>query len=640
MTVKILLVDDESNIPFLFKTWFYQQIQAQDFQFIFADNGITALEALEQHHDIRIVLTDINMPRMTGLELLAEISSIDRLLHTIVLTAHSDMENIRAAMNRGAYDFLIKPLDFKDVSITLNQAINDILQKIEHLDQLKKVEEERNFLVTAIEKVPETIYITDDQGVILYVNAAFEITSGYTREEALGQKPSILRSEKQPPEFYEAMWNTLLRGETWSGHIVNKTKAGTFLEEELSITPIRDDSGTITNYVGVKRDVTHVFQLEKQLRQAQKMEAIGTLAGGIAHDFNNILFAMLGYMNMVKSDLPRNSEMLEDLQEAIKAGNRAKELVRQILVFSRQEESELQELEIAPILKEALKLLRSTIPTNIEIEQSITPEELTLVADPTQIHQVIMNLCTNAYQAMEGQTGKLGVTLEKATPDPLFLNSHSLEEGHYAKLTVCDTGQGMSIETQEKIFDPFFTTKTVGKGTGLGLSVVHGIVTNHNGKITVSSEVGKGSTFEVFLPVVESDAILESESEESYAQGNGTILVVDDEITLVKLEQRILERCGYIVITTIDSRDALNRIQTNPQSFDLLITDHTMPQMTGVELAKKVRQIRPNLPIIVITGLLHEAELKRNEALGLHTTSKPIDASTFSHLVKKLLSSN
>lgn len=465
----ILIVDDEKLLRGILRSFFRKALKNNEFDFIFAFDGIEALEKLEEYPEIDLVITDIKMPRMDGLTLLSKMNDLDRALHCIVMTAHTDMKSIRAAMNRGAFDFLVKPLDFQDVEITIRQTLAKIQQLKRGLQEKKRLEKEKIRLFTAIEQSSESIFITDVHGTIQYVNPTFEKVTGYSSKEIIGQNPRVLNSGLQDPNFYQSMWKTLLNGEIWSGNIINRSKEGHLIEEKLSISPVRDDQGIIVSYVAVKRDITHEMRLERQLRQSQKMEAIGTLAGGIAHDFNNILFAMLGYMSMAQANLTPDHPSFDDLQEATLAGTRAHELVRQILTFSRQEESQFQSVEFVSLTKEVLKFLRYSIPTTVEIQSKLPNEKLNLLADPTQIHQIVVNLCTNAFQAMESSNGLLKVSLEQVEIDSLFAFQHSLTEETYAKLAISDTGEGMDSETQERIFDPFFTTKSVGKGTGLGL---------------------------------------------------------------------------------------------------------------------------------------------------------------------------
>ncbi|MHC4455621.1 MAG: PAS domain-containing sensor histidine kinase [Planctomycetota bacterium] len=357
-------------------------------------------------------------------------------------------------------------------------SISEILSIGMDITDRKKAEKERMLMATAVEYASEAVTITDRDGNIQYANPAFEQITGYTREELIGQNPRILQSGRHDKSFYKGMWNTLTNGRVWTGHFFNKKKDGTLFEEEASISPVKDTAGVITNYVAVKRDVTDEIKKEKQFRQAQKMEAMGALAGGIAHDFNNILSAVIGYSEMALEMVPQENSLKRSIQKVLIAGYRARDLVKQILAFSRQTEQQLRPVQVKLMVKEALKLLRASLPTTIEISQNIASDSVVL-ADPTQVHQVLMNLCTNAGHAMREKGGILGISLTDVVLDADFVAVYSdLEPGPYLKLTVSDTGRGMSADVRERIFDPFFTTKPQGEGTGMGLAVVHGMVSS------------------------------------------------------------------------------------------------------------------------------------------------------------------
>ncbi|MBU0484065.1 MAG: DUF3365 domain-containing protein [Proteobacteria bacterium] len=382
-------------------------------------------------------------------------------------------------------------------------------------------------------------------------------------------------------------------------------------------------------------------KLENRLNQAQKMEAIGTLAGGIAHDFNNILTPILGYTEIVQSTLPERSESRENLSEVLKAAYRAKELVKQILTFSRQTEHELKPLKISLVIKEALKLLRSTIPTTIEIKENIDAQTGNVLADPTQIHQVLMNLCTNAYQAMRETGGILAVELkniEIGKGDEKVAGLH-LAVGPYVKLCVSDSGPGMERAVADKIFEPYFTTKKKGEGTGLGLSLVHGIVKSHGGHITVYSEPGKGTSFHVYLPraIIEADAP-ETRNNSPLPTGNERILLVDDEEQIAGLEHQILSSLGYQVTSMTSSKQALATFTANPGNFDLVITDMTMPDMNGAELCQNLLAIRPDLPIILCTGFSELINKEKAESIGVREyIMKPVLRKDLAIVIRKIL---
>lgn len=412
-------------------------------------------------------------------------------------------------------------------------------------------------------------------------------------------------------------------------------------------SPMSRPDGTNLGRVWYFRDISYQKQaeeeksiLENQLRQAQKIEAIGTLAGGIAHDFNNILTPILGYSEMALEDLPPDSPAVSEIQEVVSAANRAKELISRILTFSRQAEQEWKPIKIQYVLKEALKLLRASIPTTIEIKQKIDPHCAAVFADPTQIHQIIMNLCTNAYHAMQKSGGVLAVSLNEIELDAEDLPSKiTLVPGPYVRLEVTDNGVGMNQVTMGRIFEPYFTTKPTGKGTGLGLSVVHGIVKSCGGEITVYSEPGMGTTFHLYFPVIEEEQLLsETDTNVEIPTGDEKILLVDDEEIIVNLEKQILEKLGYQITAFTDSEEALQAFINKPESFDLLITDLTMPRITGLQLAREVISVRSDIPIILCSGFSETISAEQAKSLGIREyIMKPVIKKIFAQTIRKVL---
>ena len=514
-----------------------------------------------------------------------------------------------------------------------------VITVVRDITERKRTEEVRIRLETAIEQSDDSIVITDRDGIIQYVNPSFQRITGYTREEALGENPRILKSGKHNKTFYKKLWKTITGGDVWNGHFINKKKDGTLYEEEASISPVKDNKGGIINFVAVKRDITEEIKMEKNLREAQKMEAIGTLAGGIAHDFNNILSGVIGYTELAMEDISKDTQLYSDLNKVLKAGFRARDLVTQILTFSRRHDEEKQPIQIGSLIKETLRLLRASIPTTIEFRQNIETDEKYILGDPTQIHQVLMNLCTNAAHAMSEKGGILEVCLTAIELDADFANLHpGISPGSYQKLTVSDTGNGIKPELLNRIFEPYFTTKEKGGGTGLGLAVVHGIVESYGGTITIDSEPGRGTTFYVYFPVIEGKSITEIEKPDSISTGNERILIVDDEQMIVDMGERILGSLGYEVIARTNSIEALELFSDNPDGFDLVITDMTMPYMTGDELAEKLLHIRPDIPIIINTGFSERITEEQAKSKGIRAfVMKPINKEKLAETVRQVL---
>ena len=380
-------------------------------------------------------------------------------------------------------------------------------------------------------------------------------------------------------------------------------------------------------------------RLDEQVRQGQKIQAIGTLAGGIAHDFNNMLTAILGYTELASDDVPRDSITWRNLQRVLTAGIRARDLVQQILAFSRQSTTQLQPVEISLLVREMLSLLRASLPSTIEIRQHLETDVGTVLAAPTQIHQVLLNLCTNAEHAMRATGGVLEVRLEAVEVDAAFAAAHpELKPGPHVRLTVGDTGHGMPPEVLERIYEPFFTTKDVGEGTGMGLSVAHGIVASHGGAMTVVSVPGMSTTFAIYLPRSTGPTTQPTSVPEPIPHGHEHILFVDDEAMLVHLGQELLTRLGYTVTGHTSSVEALNAFQAAPQQFDLVITDQTMPTMTGEGLVRALRDIRPDLPIVLCTGFSYAMTKDKAATLGIDAfLLKPLVAHDLGRTIREVL---
>lgn len=411
------------------------------------------------------------------------------------------------------------------------------------------------------------------------------------------------------------------------------------------IVSVVKERGKVVKLVGFMHDITkeknlalEKDDLESRLQQAQKMEAIGTLAGGIAHDFNNILGAVLGYAELAREASDDGSLIALDLDKVLESGNRAKDLVKQILAFSRQGGAERVALQPMLMIKEVLKILRASLPATIAIREHMEPNAGLVYADPTQIHQIIMNLCTNAFHAMEASGGVLDISVKSTFLgiDDLVHES-DVEAGEFVQISVADTGSGIEVGVREKIFNPYFTTKEIGKGTGMGLSIVHGIVKSYGGFIALSSVPGEGTVFHVFLPAVEKEFPV-CEEREAAPLGTERILFVDDEQLLAEMGKDMLERLGYAVTVRSSSLEALETFQNQPDRFDLVITDQTMPGMTGVDLARRMIQIRPDIPIILCTGYSAIITEKQAKSMGIKEfIYKPVAQRDFGHLIRKVL---
>ncbi|MFC1836750.1 PAS domain S-box protein, partial [Thermodesulfobacteriota bacterium] len=491
-----------------------------------------------------------------------------------------------------------------------------------------------------IENIEEGYYEVDIAGNMRFCNDAMCKILGYSRDELIGMNNRKYMDESTSEQVFRTFNMVFKTGEpaTVPGWRLI-TKEGGTKSIETSISLIRDSDGKPDGFRGIVRDVTERERVQMQSVQAQKMQAIGTLAGGIAHDFNNILQAIMGFTELSLEEVPEGSGLHSNLQIVLNGGERANDLVNQILTFSRQSRQERRPVEVVPIVKEGVKFLRASLPSTIEIRQVIEPELRSVVADPTEIHQILMNLCTNASHAMRRTGGVLEIDLENVSVDQRsFALDPQIEPGSYLRMTVSDTGTGMGADTIQRIFEPYFSTKEKGEGTGLGLAVVHGIVTSYGGVITVQSEVDQGSTFRIYLPSAAAEPKREVDTDKPIPAGSEKILYVDDEPAIVRMATQMLGRLGYGVTSLTSSLDALELFRARPKDFDLVITDMTMPNLTGLEFAQEVRLIRSNIPLILCTGFSELITEDKIESLGISdVVLKPIRTKDMAEAIRRVL---
>ncbi len=539
--------------------------------------------------------------------------------------------NIRLLNSKHLLEQKVK-LRTMELSIVNSSLLFEVEEHRQAREELHRSREQYRIL---IENIPDILYRTDMDGKIIFISKSCESTSGYTVEEVTGRSiAEIFYLENSGrDEFFKAL--------SKKGYLSNyeerlKKKDGTVWWASTNAHFFKDINGNIVGIEGVFRDVTSKKFLENELRQAQKLESIGTLTGGIAHDFNNILNIMLGNAELAIEDIPQSHPAYYKIESIRVAGQKASSIVKQLLSFSRKSELDLKPIDIVPVIKESIHLLRATIPVSIELKEDIPSNiEATVLGHPTQIHQIIINLCINASQAMENMEGTIEIAVEKLILeneiDKYTINdSHAgvsthiggtvdySGKGEHVKITVTDTGPGIASDIIDKIFDPYFTTKRVDKGTGMGLAVVHGIVKNHNGVITVQSSPATGTTFTILIPIVTLPIVADTDDEQqvdTIYYGTERVLLVDDDEFIVEMTNEMLERLGYKVESKSNPEDALELFMANPDAFDLIITDMTMPQMTGAKLAQKVREIRANMPVIVCSGyssLIDEEKAKQS----------------------------
>ncbi len=669
---KILVIDDEMHI----RQSFADFLEDMGYEVILAENGRAGLDLLLSARP-DLVLLDLRMPEMDGLNLLKQSGTLAPGLPIIVISGASRIDDVVRSLRYGAWDYLEKPV--RDFSI-LRHAVEKALEKRrlvqenqayqEHLEsmvrertlelenanthlskinaRLHKIVESTQrlagctdmaqFSVKVLEEFAThmgaangSLYLIEKNGLRLQHSLdpghssafiPFPLPEKSVFDMVLNQgRPLLAHNIKEERNYLPSGWPEYSNGSFLAFPI--QDSYGSLIgvialhnRDNLSFTEQDKEIGAIlASYSCETIRAIKAFQAsrktELQLRQAQKMEAIGTLAGGIAHDFNNILSSILGYAELTRMDIDITEKAHNHIDQVMKGARRAGELVSQILTFSRQSESELAPLKLYLIVKEAVKFLRSSIPSTIDIVEKINSKS-TVLADGTQIHQVVMNLCTNAYHAMRNTGGTLSVSLRDVE-----LAGEDVEEGHssgpYLVLKVEDTGCGIEEKSIERIFDPYFTTKQVSHGTGLGLSVVIGIVKKHNGFIKVSSRIGSGTVFNVFFPVINNLTDLRPKTEDNIEEFFGTerILLVDDEQSILESTQKILSYMGYAVAGFTDSLSAFKAFEEHPGEFDLVITDMSMPKMDGRQLSEKILSLRKDIPVILNTGF-HETFMEED----------------------------
>ena len=489
----------------------------------------------------------------------------------------------------------------------------------------KRTEEDLRRLSVAIEQAAEEVIITDVEGTIQYVNPAFEAISGYSRQEAVGQTPRLVKSGVHDRAFYENLWNTIKGGDIWTGQITNRRKDGVLIEEDAIISPLVDSSGSLTGYISLKRDITEEVRLHSQLRQAQKMESVGTLAGGIAHDFNNILTALIGYATLLQMKMEEDSPLMPYIEQVLSASEKAADLTRSLLTFSRQQTVTLAPLDLNDAIRSTEKLLKRLLTEDIDLRTTFTGKSTVVMADRSQVDQILFNLITNARDAMP-KGGVLSLETAVVDMDRRFIGTFGFgEPGRYVLVSVSDTGTGMDAATREKIFDPFFTTKELGRGTGLGLATVYGIVKQHNGYITVDSQPKRGTTFHIYLPAVDLRAKSKEHEAPAVRGGEELILIAEDDGEVRRFMCDVLKRYGYRIVEAVDGEDAVRRFR-NHAGVDLVILDSVMPKRNGREAYEEIRGIDPHARVLFMSGYTRDIVL-----------DKGVEEGTFNFIAKPLL---
>jgi PAS domain S-box-containing protein len=504
----------------------------------------------------------------------------------------------------------------------------------------KRGDTERATLVAAIEQAAEEILITDTEGVIRYCNLAFENVTGYPRSEVIGRNPRFLKSDSHDPDYYRNLWTTILEGRVWSGIFKNRRKDGSEYETEGTIAPIHDEAGKLTGFVSAWHDITERLRLESELRQAQKMESIGRLAGGVAHDFNNLLTVITGYGGLLDAELAPRDPLRAYVKEICRAGDRAASLTRQLLAFSRKQFFRPVVLDLNQLIEQMQGMIQRLVGEDILVETRSAPDLPLVSADPDQVSQILMNLAANARDAMP-HGGRLTIRTARAAAHEADPGGGADDGRDRALLAVSDTGHGIPEEVRQHLFEPFFTTKEPGRGTGLGLSTVYGIVRQSDGSIDVQSEAGKGTTFSIYLPAIDTPAVAAVPEDLTAApciRASGTVLIVEDQEEVRKLVKAVLESEGFNVLEAAGGAAALSLSRRYIETIHLLITDLIMPEMTGKQLADELMPMRPDMKVLYISGYSGDVLARRGVSEpDVPYLAKPFTPLTLSTRVHEVL---
>jgi PAS domain S-box-containing protein len=642
--MKILLVDDiDANLMLL-----ELLLGSQGHETTRAVNGQEALlKARQDRPDL--IIADILMPVMDGYALCrawVDDPALQKIPFVFYTATYLSEEDEAFALSLGAAAFLRKPMEPEAFLTQIQEVLHRtktsglppcdlgptdegtflklynerLVQKLDQrsqllarrVDDLLQAEAKLRLKSVALEAAANNIMITDREGIIEWVNPAFLATMGFSSEEVLGSNPRFMKSGVHDLEFYKGLWDTVTAGQVWRGEVVNMTKQRALLTFHVAITPLRNEAGAITHFIDIMQDISEQKRMEGELRQAQKMEAVGRLAGGVAHDFNNMLGVILinAELSLLANDLPASQRrFILDIKEA---AERSADLTRQLLAFSRKQPAQPKRTDLNQVVQENWKMLLRMIEGDISLDFRPAPVLNPVFMDPSQITQILTNLVINARDALPG-AGTISVETANVQLEAASALIHEgLSPGSYVRLTVSDTGAGMDARTLEHIFEPFFTTKGEGQGTGLGLSTVYGIVKQNSGAISVRSHLGFGTAMKIYLPVCQQvEGVEEPGQETTCPGGTETILVAEDELPMMKVIRTVLEGKGYTILAASSPLDALLMASKHQGPIDLLITDVVMPGLNGKELQEHCTQERPKLKVLFISGYTGDILAKR-----------------------------
>jgi two-component system cell cycle sensor histidine kinase/response regulator CckA len=661
--ITVLLIEDDPGDADLLREMLSER-NANWCEVEWVDHLQAGLERLATGQ-VDLVLLDLSLPDGQGLETFSQVRAQATSAPIVVLSGLDDESLAVQAVQAGAQDYLVK--GYVDGHL-LARAMRYAIERAQAEDALRRARdelevrvqertaelaeanaamrqeiEERRRLSAAIEQIAEGVIITDAQGKILYVNPAFEQITGHSRSQVVGQSLHFLNSGKQDTAVHQEMLAAIAAGKVWHGRMVEKKQDGTPFTADIAVTPVCDEQGKIVNYVGLQHDVTHELQLERQYRQAQRMEAVGLLAGGIAHDFNNLLTVINGFAEMARMQLGPDDLARDLVGPILNAGRRAADLVRQLLAFSRQQVIKPERADLNSIVTGTGKILQRTIGEHVQMQITLAPGLWPVKVDPTQIEQVILNLAVNARDAMP-DGGHLTIETANVVLGEECLTDHlGVGPGEYVLLAVSDTGVGMSEEVKAHIFEPFFTTKETGKGTGLGLATVYGIIEQSGGHVRVCSEEGQGAIFKIYLPRAAQAAVPLTRDEQAggLPRGKETVLLVEDEPALRELAALALEEQGYRVLKAGDGHEALRLAGERGGQIRLLLTDVIMPGMNGKVLAGQMAGTQPDMRTLFMSGYA-DSMVARHGLLepGVAFIEKPFSLADLARKVREVLDGN
>jgi len=602
-------------------------------------SSLEEAKVMLQQGNYGLVLFEHETGDAAATKLLSEFLQGRGAMPFILLTEHADEKAVAEIIQAGAYDCVEKSqLNGANLVRTIRCALS--LHSTQQQRQL--AEDSLRKLSCAVEQSADIIFITNSQGIIEYVNPAFEALTGYSRQEVIGQTPAILKSGQQPPALYRELWETIRAGDIYRSILVNRRKNGELYYVDESISPIRDCRGEITHFVSNGRDLTERLRVEAQLLQAQKMDAIGRLAGGVAHDFNNLLTIITSYSELALDAVDAASSTYARLQEILSAARRAAELTRQLLAFSRQQPQALRVAELNPVIGGIVKTLHRLIGEDIELIFAPGNDLGRIRLDPVQIEQILMNLASNSRDAMP-QGGRLTIQTSDVQLDEEYIDRKKaiIPLGRYAVITVTDTGDGIPADHLSHVFEPFYTTKPSGKGTGLGLATVYGIVKQNHGFVWVYSEAGMGTTFKIYLPCVADQPValeIPNTPVEAVLRGNETVLLVEDEEALRRATAEFLTLRGYTVLEARDGLDALSVTKNHGSTIHLAVTDVVMPHMSGGQLANELDTLRPETRVLFVSGYAGQTVLDHKVVnVENNFLQKPFTLTQLAHKVRAVL---